>query len=417
MDVNREEEIERGAGICPHPYYSLPAHTHYYNTMKRASLCAIMALGMLLSSCVSERRGIFGSLPEMYEQAAGQQRDLEELLSSGSVDDREAAEATRAFMQSVKVLENNSRRESKALVGRRISVVASPASGLKVREGKIAAMTPGTVTTVEIQVQVDKAPVGGVAYFCFLDDENEPVAKATGWYDAKIKAIRLQVPFALNTDGVTAPEGAFNHYDLTHGLALISANEYRRDSYVPAEEAVSQTTLDSVSVMPDTLHLTDTAILTEETDSLLTQAEEPQEQWTGPVLNSNGVSEVRLGASIKGLPEHIHGLYDRKKLEKEIDEMEEEALLTATFYLGKQRVMTALGDEQGNIIFLTVEAPTIKIDVDGHFFAVGDKLAPMYELKGVTIDETGAFACTYRGISVSPTPTGRIHSISIGAVW
>lgn len=416
MDVNREEEADRGAGIYPHPHHSLPLRTHY-NTMKRASLYAIMALGMLLSSCVSEQHGIFGNLPKMYEQAAEQQRDLEELLSSGSADDIEAAEATRAFMHTIKELKNNAKRESKILVGRNIPVIASKASGLKVSKSEIVAVTPGIVTTVEIRVEVDKSPVGGVAYFCFLNDDNEPVAKATGWYDTKIKTIRLQIPFALNTDGVTAPEGAFNHYDLTHGLALISANEYRQDRYVPAEQAVSYITLDPVIVRPDTLHLTDTTILTETPDSILSEAEVSEHHWTGPVLNSNGVSEVRLGASIKTLPEHIHGLYDRKKLEKEIDEMEEEALLTATFYLGSQRVMTALGDEQGNIIFLSVEAPTIKIDVDGHFFAVGDMLAPMYELRGVTIDETGAFACTYRGISISPTPTGRIHSISIGAVW
>lgn len=412
-----EEESERDAGLRLRPGLRASERTHYYNTMKRASLCAIFALGVFLSSCMSERRGIFGSLPEMYEQTASQQRDLEELLASGSADDQEAARAMRDFMQSVKSLENNATRESKSLVGRKVSVVASQASGLRVQGGEIAAVSPGAVTTVEIRVPLDKAPAGGKAYFCFLDDDGEPVAKALGWYDARTRAVRLQVPFAISTDGVTVPEGAFDHYDLTQRLALVSESEYRQDSYVPTEQTVKEETVDSGAALPDTIQLDDSAILTVEPDSVLAEAEEPEPQWTGPVLNSNGVGEVRLGASLRALPDHIHGLYDRKKLETEIDEMEEEALLTATFYMGKQRVMTALGDEQGNIVFLTVEAPTIKIDVDGHFFAVGDKLAPLYGLRGVSIDETGAFACTYRGISVSPTPTGRIHSISIGAVW
>lgn len=418
MTENCEEETECDASLRLRPAVIASKRTHYYNTMKRASLCAIFALGMFLSSCMSERRGIFGCLPEIYEQTASQQRDLEALLASGSADDQEAAQAMHSFMQSVKSLENNVTRESKSLLGRKVSVVASPASGLKVNGGEIAAVSPGTVTTVEIRVPMDKAPVGSTAYFCFLDDDGEPVAKARGWYDAKARAVRLQVPFAISTDGVTVPEGAFDHYDLTQRLALVSESEYRKDSYVPTEQTIKQpTTVDSGMAQPDTILLDDSAILTIEPDSLPGEAAEPEPQWVGPVLNSNGVGEVRLGASLKGLPDHIHGLYDRKKLETEIDEMEEEALLTATFYLGKQRVMTALGDEQGNIVFLTVEAPTIKIDVDGHFFAVGDRLAPLYELHGVAIDETGAFACTYRGISVSPTPTGRIHSISIGAVW
>lgn len=417
MCVKREDETERDAGLRLHPGCPVAKRTHHYNTMKRASLCAIFALGVFLSSCVSERRGIFGSLPEMYEQTASQQRDLEALLASGSADDQEAAQAMRGFMQSVKTLENNATRESKSLLGRKVSVVASPASGLKANGGEIAAVSPGTVTTVEIRVPMGKAPVGGKAYFCFLDDDGEPVAKALGWYDAKARAVRLQVPFAISTDGVTVPEGAFDHYDLTQRLALVSESEYRQDSYVPTEQTVKQPAVDSGMMQPDSILLDDSAILAIEADSVLSEAEEPEPQWVGPVLNSNGVGEVRLGASLKALPDHIHGLYDRKKLETEIDEMEEEALLTATFYLGKQRVMTALGDEQGNIVFLTVEAPTVKIDVDGHFFAVGDRLAPLYELRGVAIDETGAFACTYRGISVSPTPTGHIHSISIGAVW
>ena len=97
--------------------------------------------------------------------------------------------------------------------------------------------------------------------------------------------------------------------------------------------------------------------------------------------------------------------------------MEEETMLTAVFYQNGQRVMTALGDEQGNLVFLTVEAPNIKIDVNGHYFGVGDPLQPLYLLKGVVIDESGAFAATYHGISIAPTPTGAIHAISIGAVW
>lgn len=375
----------------------------------------LVLIGLVLSSCVGEQKGIFGSLPALYEQGASRQRDLEDLLASGDADDAEAAAAMNDFMNTYTSLEQNIRREGKRLVGQLVKVLTSPASGLKAGAGVISAVTPGAVTIVEIRIPVDKAPKGNKAYVCFLDDDNELVAKAPAWYDAAAKAVRMDVVFAMNPDGQTVADGAFDHYDQTSQLALVSEKEYNFNSYGDSNE-VSLVTEPVMETTTDSLLATDSTQLTAATDSLQTE-EEPEEKWNGPVLTSHGVEQVRLGASLRALPDRIAGLYDHKRLEKEVDEMEEETMLTAVFYQNGQRVMTALGDEQGNLVFLTVEAPTIKIDVNGHYFGVGDPLQPLYLLKGVVIDESGAFAATYHGISIAPTPTGAIHAISIGAVW
>ena len=61
----------------------------------------LVLIGLVLSSCVGEQKGIFGSLPALYEQGASRQRDLEDLLASGDADDAEAAAAMNDFMLSL----------------------------------------------------------------------------------------------------------------------------------------------------------------------------------------------------------------------------------------------------------------------------------------------------------------------------
>ena len=116
----------------------------------------LVLIGLVLSSCVGEQKGIFGSLPALYEQGASRQRDLEDLLASGDADDAEAAAAMNDFMNTYTSLEQNIRREGKRLVGQPVKVLTSPASGLKAGAGVISAVTPGAVTIVEIRIPVIK---------------------------------------------------------------------------------------------------------------------------------------------------------------------------------------------------------------------------------------------------------------------
>lgn len=384
--------------------------------MNCRTLMALSGLCLLLSSCMNTQNGIFGRLPVIYEQTAARQRSLEEMLASRP-DDSRVQEAMSQYMHTVEQLQKNVRAEAALLMGDTVAVSATPASGYKITAGRISAVRPGVVTTVEIQIPASETPPNDRnAYICFIDEEGEPVAKAEAWYDSDIKAIRLEVPFAINPEGKTVGEDAFAHYDRTMRLRLVSANEYSADSFEGEMPGVLLT-VDQTQVPTDSAKNLDTIQLAV-TDSVPTAEELPEEMhWDGPVLTSKGIGSVTLGSSLKAMPDHMPGVYDSKKLERQYDEMEEEPMLTASFLRDGKVVMTALGDEQGNMIFLTVELPGIKVNIDGHYFGVGDVLQPIYSLKGVVRDETGAFAATYHGISIAPTPGGLIHTISVGAVW
>lgn len=386
--------------------------------MKRVALTTILGICMLLTSCGIQQTGIFGNLPELYEDAAERQRAMEAMLRSGETDDEDARQAMALFMGSVRVLQANVTEEAKNLIGKEFPVTASAASGLQPEHGKITNVRPGVVTTVEINIPVhNQLRAAQPSFLYFLDEDGEIVAKSEAWYDPQKNTLRLDVPFAINPDGHTVEKGAFQHYDSAVKLMLISEQEFRSENF---NESLPSTllSLPPVSIQKDTIATEDTMALIAENDTVDNKNTENEKQkWHGPILSAKGIGPVVLGASLKSLPDHLPGVYSNKRLEKQIDEMEEEPLLTATFYEDGKAVMTALGDEQGNIIFLTVESPNIKIDVQGHYFGVGDSLQPLMRLKGVVPDETGAFAASYHGISIAPTPTGLIHAISIGAVW
>lgn len=385
--------------------------------MKRQALTAIVGLCLMLGSCMNYQPGIFGRLPELYEQTAANQRALEELLGSGDNDDTSARSAMAAFMQSVKNLQGAAEKEARVLKGTPVPVSASMASGLRPGPAVIADVNPGVVTTVEIRIPLQQPlPAGTPAYICFLDEDGEAVAKSEAWYDNDIKSLRLDIPFAVNPDGVTVPEGTFIHYDRAMQLKFVSALEYQADNYEGVGHG-TLLTLEPTEDAADTESVSDTTAAVEIPDSVADSEADIEPAWTGPVLTAKGIGALTLGTSLKALPDKMPGVYDSKKLEKQYDEMEEEPMLTATFYTEGKVVMTALGDEQGNMVFLTVESPAIKIDINGHYFGIGDSLQSIYGLKDVVPDETGAFAATYRGISIAPTPTGRIHALSIGAVW
>lgn len=383
--------------------------------MKSCLFIVPLSLCVLLSSCLNERPGMFGRLPSLYEQTATEQRHLQALLSDGSESDSEMQDNMASFMQGVKHFEHEVKTEAARLQGQPVIIDASAASGLRPKGATIEKVNPGIITTVVINIPLAETPrQGDIGYLCFLDEDGEPVGKTEAHYDANTHSMRLVIPFAVNPDGETVEEGAFEHYDKAMRLRLVSNSEYMADNF-EGEPAGTLLTLNPSAQPADTLARPDTTMLL--TPDTTAQAEPDAPEWNGPVLTAKGIGPVTLGASLKSLPEHLPGVYDSRQLEKQYDEMEEEPMLTATFYFEGEVVMTALGDEQGNLVFLTVESPHIKIEIDGQYFGVGDPLQPIYGLKGVKRDETGAFAATYHGISLAPTPTGEIHTISIGAVW
>lgn len=386
--------------------------------MNRHLLLTLVSVSIMLSSCMNREVGIFGRLPELYEQAASRQRDLELLLRAGKATDIQAQQAMHSYMQYTAEMARHIEQEAKLLTGSDINVTATSASGIHPTSAKITNVRSGIVTIVEISIEL-AAPSADTssAYLCFMDEDGEPIAKSEAWYDTSGQRLRIDVPFALNPDGATAPEGTFMLYDKAMRLRIVSPHEYMADNF-EGDSSGALLSLPTSLANDTSVQSSDSVLTTETLDSLSNiQPLNDVEIWTGPVLTPKGIGDVHLGASLSSLPSAVNGLYDHKKLDKQYDEMEEEPMLTATFYQDGKIVMTALGDEQGNLIFLTVESPLIKVDIDGHYIGVGDSLQDLLKLKGVAEDESGAFAATYHGVSFAPTPSGKVHAISIGAVW
>lgn len=380
-------------------------------------LLALVLAATLLSSCVSQKPGIFGKLPELYRQAASSRQNLEEMLASASLSDDKAALAMHEFSTGLKEIQKQIEKEAETLKGTMVPVSASNACGFKANRAFIELVKPGIVTQVIIKIPAEAdstVMANNQAYLTFTDEDNEPVAKSLAWYDKNAKAIRLEIPFALNDNENAVSPNAFCHYDMAMGIKLVSAAEYNADN--SEQQSSTLLKIEKFDSLNPAAGNNDTSSATNSKDS--TENQEPEEvAWSGPLLSPKGVGAVTLGAPLTDLPDHMEGVYDHKHLEKQFDEMEEEPMLTASFSVKGKTVITALGDEQGNIVFITVETPDIKVEIDGHFIGVGDPIPELMRLKGVKPDKSGAFAATYHGISFAPTPTGLIHSISIGAVW
>ncbi len=384
---------------------------------RKLSLLAILLAAAMMSSCISQNPGIFGNLPEIYRHVAEQRRDVDELLADGTATDDEAAAAARGYTASLDAMQKLLQKEAKALKGHSIPLSTSRDCGYSASSAVIEEVTPGLVTKVLIRIPV-KANAERTddrqAYLTFLDADGLPVAKSIAWYDPDAKAVRLEVPFALIEEEKAVSPEAFDHYEQTMSLRLVGYKEYNSDN-------VEQPSSTLLKLEGSPLMHGDSATMDSAENALLsdsTATDDPEaEAWNGPLLDAKGVGHIRLGAALTALPDHDEGVYDHKHLEKQFDEMEEEPMLTASFRLNGKTVATALGDEQGNIIFITIETPDIKVEIDGHYFGVGDPIPDLLKMKGVKPDESGAFAATYHGISFTPTPSGAIHSISVGAVW
>lgn len=380
-------------------------------------LLALALTSLLLTSCISKTQGIFGSLPDLYESVASLRRDLDASIDSGAFDDKDAAKAMKEFNSKLEDMMLQIQSEAKLLKGVQIPISVTEESGYNTPKAFIETVIPGFTTIVSIRIPAEAGPKrlsDKKAFVCFLDEDSLPVAKALAWYDAKQKSILLDVPFSL-LDGESAPpKGAFDHYGQVTAIRLVGEKEYYSDNSEKQEGTLLTLEQPRVEISDSTSH--DTSSINAPVDSIANK-EEKDNAWEGPVLTPKGVGVIRLGASLVDLPGHVNGLYEHKVLEKQYDEMEEEPMLTATFRNGGKTIISALGDEQGNIVFITIETSDIKVEIDGHVIGVGDPVSQLLKIKGVKPDESGAFAATYHGISFTPTPTGKIHSISVGAVW
>lgn len=384
-----------------------------------------MACLLTLGGCTSVHQGIFGSLPELYEEMAAHQRAIGVAFTEG-LTDRQAARTFHRHVQAIEVLRQNVAEEALALRGRTVDAGATPSAPFEVGKGVIERVVPGTTTTVWMRFPArprQNADPADVPLF-YLDRSGEVVAKAEAAYHPSLGAIIVRVPFEPSSDGTPLPEGYFEHYADAHRLIVVSHSEYQSDSLGTVAPKALVTDLPPVDITPsDSVAPIDSAAEptarpdTVDAGAIEAAVDNPSPSFTGPRLTQRGVDAVVLGASIMGLPDRIEGLYDSKHVEKEYDEMEEEPLLTATFIRDGKEVMSVLGDEQGNIVFITIEGSNIKVEIDGRLFGTGDTLTSLYKMKGVRRDSTGAYAATFGSISFSPTPGGRIHTITVGNVW
>ncbi len=373
----------------------------------------LLILLTTLTGCDREEEGIFGALPRIYAEMT----QVENKMNRHTSNDATTPEKLKDILTELRDLEAEAQTECLRIKGSKVNCSASLTCGYTIADGEIANAEGGSISTVSIRIAAQRDSASNDQVYCFfLSHDNKIVSKEHGFYSSEANAIYINIEFNAMPSGKLCSPEFFDRYKSVSHIIIVSVDEFT-SGIIPqhtrraANITIRQDALDDL-ITPGNLHQPKPI----EKDTVA-QPEEEVQLYDGPVLTNDGVGEVRIGAAINDLPEHLQGIYDSRKVEMESDEMEEEMLITATFYRNGKVVMTALGDTQGNIVYLSVDGSGIKTEIDGKYFGVGDALRSLMKQKGVKRDTTGAFAAHYGDISFSSTPRGKIHSMAIGAVW
>lgn len=132
-------------------------------------------------------------------------------------------------------------------------------------------------------------------------------------------------------------------------------------------------------------------------------------------VTEKGVDAVAMGADIKSLPEKVADLYDSIQYTESTDEVLEETVTTAEFYMGETKIMEAYAHTDGKIICIDVTSPEIPLVIDGKAYKVGGSISEIAKAKGVKVDDSDNHV--FGIITINPDLDDKITSFMVGSNW
>ncbi len=368
---------------------------------KKVLLCGILAMGLAMStsSCGSgenkgqatenvaeQESGLFDDIVDVCVQMSENEQEMAEKFqeaNQGKIKPDEAQQFLKQKMEEQKTLKAKLQEALQDLGEKPFPVSASEAVGVSFSEGVVTANGVGT-TVINIKAK-PSAPVAGPSVYAYgLDSDNQIVYKTIGGVgsDGRITA-SFRISIFSGPSKKLIPVEQIKKYASIVKLMVVTKEEYDA-GFVPGSGAPApqQTTAQSAPKFE---------------------------------LTSQGVDKVVIGADVKKLPKSVDGLYDKVVVNSEYNAMEDETTTNATFTLNGKDVMSAMADDDGEIIWIGVTTNAVAVKIGDAYFQVGSLVKDLLKAKGVKKDES--YAAVYNGIQFNKDVNGKISEISVGSSW
>ncbi|MCM1079751.1 MAG: hypothetical protein NC344_08580 [Bacteroidales bacterium] len=131
-----------------------------------------------------------------------------------------------------------------------------------------------------------------------------------------------------------------------------------------------------------------------------------------PLVTSESIGMLRLGTTVKQLPQTMDGLYDKMVI-GETEEGPDGKTTSIVFHRNGKEIINATADEDGKLFVMEVCGQFPGVNVNRMLFRVGDSIADLKRQKGVVSNGAAGWAAVFNGVNFNEDVNGKIYSITI----